>query len=444
MSPAIPRVVIAGTASGCGKTTVARGLMAAFSARGLAVQPFKVGPDFIDPGHHASLCGRPSTNLDPWMMGEEEVLGVFARASEGADLAIVEGVMGLFDGMDGGDVSSTAQVASLLSAPVILVVNPRGMSGSVHALIRGYSVYRPGISPAGVIFNQVASPRHRALIEAGLEVPSFGWIPVREELSIGSRHLGLVMAPEVGACPSLPGIFGESCDLDRILALAGAAPPLPDQPALPAPEPASVRIGVARDDAFCFTYRENLDRLARSGAALVPVSPLADPFPDVDALYLPGGYPELHARTLSSSPFLRGLGKACGDGMPVYGECGGLLVLCESLACGDGVVPMAGILPAWATLAKKVRALGYVEARSTGRSPLLPRGLTLRGHEFHYTSVVCGKGARFTLLLDRGNGIADGRDGLCEGSTVGTYTHSYFSDPFTRSFVKAAKAYRRS
>ena len=443
MNRAIPRIVIGGTWSGCGKTTVARGLMAAFAARGLRVQPFKVGPDFIDPSHHTAICGRVSRNLDPFMMGEEEMARVFARTSEGADLAIIEGVMGLFDGVDGGLVASTAHVAELLSAPVILVVEPKGMSGSVHALIEGYGGHRPGTSPAGFIFNRVGSRRHRSLIEAGLTGKALGWIPRSEGLSLGSRHLGLVMASEVEAHSSQAGIFEECCDLDAILALARAAPDLPEPQALPPPKPGRVRIGVARDAAFCFTYQENLDRLARAGACLVFVSPLADPLPDVEGLYLPGGYPELHGETLSASPFLRRLRDACNDGMPVYGECGGLLALCESLSAG-GEFRMAGVLPASGILTRKVQALGYVEARVTGRSSALTTGLTLRGHEFHYSRLECGRDARFSLELARGTGIVGGLDGLTEGNTVGAYSHLYFTDAFAESFVRAAEGYRKT
>lgn len=446
MNRTIPRIVIAGTWSGCGKTTVARGLMAACTARGLTVQPFKVGPDFIDPSHHTAICGRASRNLDPFMMGEEEVISVFTRASQGADLAITEGVMGLFDGVDGGTLSSTAHVAELLSAPVILVVEPRGMSGSVHAVIRGYATHRPGTSPAGYIFNRVGSPRHRALIEAGLSGRALGWIPKNPDLSLGSRHLGLVMASEVQPGPAQAGIFMECCDLEAILGIARAAPPVPGrvEPA-PAPEsPGGIRIGVARDAAFCFTYQENLERLSRAGARLVFASPLADPFPDVDGFYLPGGYPELHAGALSRAPFLRGLRNACDDGMPVYGECGGLLVLSEALRTGEGEYPMAGVLPARGSLTGKVQALGYVEARSSGPSPLFPPSLSFRGHEFHYSSLECGRDARFALVLSRGRGIRDGLDGLTTGDTVGTYTHAYFTDAFAGSLVSAAEKYGRA
>jgi cobyrinic acid a,c-diamide synthase len=443
MNRSIPRIVIGGTWSGCGKTTVARGLMAAFTARGFRVQPFKVGPDFIDPSHHTAICGRISRNLDPFMMGEGEVSSVFARASEGADLAIIEGVMGLFDGMDGGIVASTAHVADLLSAPVILVVEPRGMSGSVHAVIRGYTTHRPGTLPAGLIFNRVGSPRHRSLIEAGLTGKALGWIPRSGDLSLESRHLGLVMASEVEARSSQAGIFEQCCDLDAILDLARAAPDLPEPPALPPLVPSRIRIGVARDAVFCFTYQENLDRLARAGAQLVFVSPLADPLPDVEGLYLPGGYPELHGEVLSRSPFLRGLRDACGDGMPVYGECGGLLALCESLSAGVEF-PMAGVLPARGALTRGVQALGYVEARATGRVAALVPGLALRGHEFHYSRLECGRDARFSLELSRGTGIGGGLDGLTEGNTVGTYTHACFTDAFAESFVRAAGEYQKT
>jgi cobyrinic acid a,c-diamide synthase len=444
MTRSIPRIVIGGTWSGCGKTTVARGLMAAFTARGLRVQPFKVGPDFIDPSHHTAICGRVSRNLDPFMMGEREVSSVFARASEGADLAVIEGVMGLFDGVDGGPVSSTAHVAELLSAPVLLVVEPRGMSGSVHALIRGYASHRPGLSPAGLIFNRVGSPRHRSLIEAGLSARGLGWIPAREDLALGSRHLGLVMASEVFPGPAHAGIFEECCDLDAILEIARAAPGVPEPEPLPPAKGGIARIAVARDAAFCFTYQENLDRLARAGAELVFASPLADPLPDAGGLYLPGGYPELHAEALSGSRFLRELRDACGDGMPVYGECGGLLVLCESLTAGERAFPMARVLPARATLTGKVQALGYVEACATRTASALSPGIALRGHEFHYSLLDCGRDARFSLALSRGKGIRDGLDGLTEGSAVGTYTHAYFTDALAESFVRSAREHGRS
>jgi cobyrinic acid a,c-diamide synthase len=353
-------------------------------------------------------------------------------------------VMGLFDGVDGGFLSSTAQVAELLSAPVLLVVEPKGMSGSVHAVIRGYSTHRPGTAPAGIIFNRVGSPRHRALIEAGLTARAFGWVPRREDLSLGSRHLGLVMASEVEPGAAHAGIFEVSCELDAILGLARAAPPCAWPGTRPPEEPANASIAVGRDAAFCFAYQENLDRLARAGARLVFFSPLSDPLPETGGLYLPGGYPELHAEALSASPFIRDLREACDDGMPVYGECGGLIALSESLEAEGREYPLARVLPARASLTDRVQALGYVEARATGAASALTPGLSLRGHEFHYSLLECGRDARFSLELSRGKGIRDGLDGLTAGNTVGSYTHAYFTDAFAGSFVRAAGEYLRT
>ena len=222
----IPRIIIAGTHSGCGKTTIASGIMAALTARGMKVQPFKVGPDFIDPSHHTRICGRPSRNLDPFMMGDRGCVETFLRATEGADIAIIEGVMGMYDGVDGSDLASTAHVARILKAPVVLVVDAKGMSRSVHALVDGYRRYDPSISFAGVIFNRIGSPRHRTMIEASLDIPSFGMIPRKEDLVVKSRHLGLMMAHESGAMADFGDIIEEHADLDALIASAASAPPL--------------------------------------------------------------------------------------------------------------------------------------------------------------------------------------------------------------------------
>ncbi|MDD3622085.1 MAG: cobyrinate a,c-diamide synthase, partial [Methanofollis sp.] len=219
----IPAIVIAGTHSGCGKTTLASGIMAALQARGLEVQPFKVGPDFIDPSHHTAICGRPSRNLDPFMMGEDGVARTFLAASVGADIAVIEGVMGMYDGLEGGDLGSTAHVARILGAPVVLVADVGGMSRSAHALVRGYTTYDPAVRFAGVIFNRVGSPRHREMIEEELTVSALGWVPTKKEKAVSSRHLGLAMAGEASMAA-----FGEvceaHCDLDALVASATSAP----------------------------------------------------------------------------------------------------------------------------------------------------------------------------------------------------------------------------
>ena len=439
----IPRILIAGTHSGCGKTTVATGLMAALVARGLLVQPFKVGPDFIDPTHHTAICGRASRNLDPFMMGDRGVTDTFLRACRGADIAVIEGVMGFFDGIDGSDHSSTAHVARLLQAPVLLVADIRGMSRSVHALIKGYREYDPSLSLAGVIFNRVGSPRHRQMIEPGLHLPSYGWIPRRKDLEVQSRHLGLVMAHESGSMASFGAIIKESCDLDAIIAAAKTAPDLPHQETAETPPPAfRAAIGIAMDEAFCFYYRDNLDCLKRSGADPVFFSPLADRLPDVDGIYLGGGYPELHLPALESARCMQDLKAAADAGLPVYAECGGLIALTEEIAA-DRTYRLCGVLPATTEMTQRVAALGYVDGRSVAGSGMFPAGVVFKGHEFHYSKVLPARDARFAFTLSRGAGIEGGRDGLYAASTVGAYMHAYFTPQFAGALVDAAVQYSR-
>ncbi len=439
--------MVAGTRSGCGKTTICRGLMAAFTKSGKTVQPFKVGPDFIDPTHHTQICGRVSYNLDPFMMGEDQVVRTVARASRGADMAIIEGVMGLYDGMDGSARSSSAHVARILHAPVILVVDTCGMSRSVHALIQGFSSYDRRIRIAGVIFNNIASERHKDLIKVGARTRVFGYVPRDPTLEIGSRHLGLRMGDEIpGADPCGP-VIARSCDLRGIFESAGSCnlPHVrsPDTPAGTGSRRKPVaRIGVARDEAFCFHYQENLERLVEAGAALVPFSPLRDPVPAVDGLYLGGGYPELHLDQLSRSSLLPWIRVAAPDGIPVYAECGGLITLSESIVPPEGnAIRMAGVLPCTSMMTRRVQALGYTQGSSTGTSPWIPAGTRLRGHEFHYSRVETETDARFAFRLSRGKGVERGSDGLSEHCVVGTYTHAFFSRAFCNAFIRAAARY---
>ena len=445
----IPRIVIAGTHSGCGKTTIARGLMQALVERGLVVQPFKVGPDFIDPGFHTAICGRVSRNLDPFMMGEKGVRETFVRASTGADIAVIEGVMGMFDGLDGTEFASTAQVMELLSTPGALVVDVKGMSRSAHALVRGYSGYNPRITLGGVIFNRVGSDRHRSLIEAGLETTALGFVRRDPRAVLESRHLGLKMAHEVEDHAGVGALVAEGCDLDGILALARSAPPIPGEEAVFVTEKEEdeekVRIGVARDEAFCFYYQDNLDAMARAGAELVFFSPIRDRLPKVDAVYLGGGYPELHAGALGSSACTTDIRDRAADGLPVYAECGGLLYLCERLLAGpeEKEYRMAGVLPAAAEMTGRIQGLGYTEGTWTGEA-LAPAGLPVRGHEFHYSMIQPSPDARFSIRLIRGRGISGSRDGIYEYCAVGNYTHSYFTRDFARSLAGAARKFRRS
>lgn len=434
----IPRIVIAGTHSGCGKTTIASGIMAALTRRGLTVQPFKVGPDFIDPSHHTRICGRNSRNLDPFMMGEDGCIDTFTRAAQGADIAVIEGVMGMYDGVDGSDISSTAHVARILNAPVILVVDVKGMSRSVHALIDGYRRFDPALSFSGVILNRVGSPRHRLMIEQSLTIPAFGYIPRREELVVESRHLGLKMAHESGSMGEFGTIIEETCNLDALVHAAHQAPPLKNcmDPENGRPQ-VHTTIGVALDEAFCFYYQDNLDSLKRAGAELVFFSPLSGPFPNVDAVYLGGGYPELHLAALEASPCRLEMKRAADSGMPVYGECGGLMYLTREIQ-SDKTYRMCDILPASAEMTRKIQALGYVKGDSVFGHPFISSLQSVTGHEFHYSRLDPSCDARYALRLSRGKGIDGGKDGLIAGNALGCYTHAYFSPSFTNAFIDSA------
>jgi len=436
----VPRIVIAGTHSGCGKTTIASGIMAALTARGLKVQPFKAGPDFIDPSYHTRICHRPCRNLDPFMMGEAGCIDTFTRATQGADIAVIEGVMGLYDGIDGTDCASTAHVARILDAPVILVIDIKGMSRSALALIRGYQDFDTTISFAGIIFNRVGSQRHRQMIEGEIPLPSFGWIPKREDIAIESRHLGLKMAYETGPMEKFGSLIEEFCDLDAVLASArdhSGSKPQKKSPITVKKKRVRATIGVAFDEAFCFYYQDNLDRLRAWGAELVFFSPLTDRLPYTDALYFGGGYPELHLPALESSPCTREVKTVADAGMPVYGECGGLLYLTREIR-SDRAYRLCGVLPAESEMTARIQALGYVKGKSTGDMAFVPALQGIQGHEFHYSRVLPEHDAQFAFHLTRGNGIDDGRDGLISHNTLGTYTHAYFSDAIAKKFIDAA------
>lgn len=438
----IPAVLIAGTHSGVGKTTVTLGLMAALRARGLVVQPFKVGPDFIDPSHHAAICGRPSFNLDPFMMGEEGVRRSFSSALQGADVAVVEGVMGLFDGMDGTDMASSAHVARTLNIPVILVLNVHGMSRSAAALEKGFSEYDPLLRLAGTVLNQVGSERHLAMLKSCMKLPIFASLPREREMEMKSRHLGLVMGFEKEHdVAALAGLLEQHAAIDEILMLRSAAWPILKEKAA---AEKSVRIGIARDEAFCFYYYENLRELERLGAELIFFSPLEDDLPDVDGLYIGGGYPELHAARLQRAPARGQIKLASEEGMPIYGECGGLMYLGRAIELETGTFKMVGALPGTTIMTKRLAALGYAEAEVVGQNPVAGIGRTLRGHEFHYSRFVCDRDARFAYRLGRGKGIKDGWDGLVENNTLGGYLHAHFHSFSVDGFIESCKNYSRA
>lgn len=424
----LPRVVIAAPASGSGKTSVATGLLAAFRARGRTVSPHKVGPDYIDPGYHALAAGRPGRNLDPWLVGEELIAPLFvhgATTPTRADIAIVEGVMGLFDGASGrGDFASTAHVARLLRAPVVLVVDASGLAGSIAALVHGFASFDPDVRLGGVIANRVGSPRHVELLRQALEpsgVPLLGAIGRRASLALPSRHLGLIPAAERASAAEatvaeLGAVVAASVDLDAVERLAGSAPPLPAASPIPAAVPPTVRVAVAAGPAFTFGYAEHAELLVAAGAEVVPVDPTRDEALPADCagLVVGGGFPEVHAGDLAANEPLRAAVVAhVRAGRPVAAECAGLLYLARTL---DGV-PMCGVLDADATMTERL-TLGYREAVAPSSSVLAHAGARVRGHEFHRTVVTPRAGAVPAWRWGRENA-----DGFVAGAVHASYLH---------------------
>jgi cobyrinic acid a,c-diamide synthase len=398
-----PRLVIAGTSSGVGKTSLTLGLTAALCRRGLKVQTFKVGPDFLDPTWLSLASGRPCLNLDGWMCGPQYVEELFTQVSADADIAIIEGVMGLFDGADPASAQgSTAEIARWLDAPVLLVVNAHGMARSLAALVKGYAEFDPELHLAGTIANRCGSARHaewlgEALAAVGL--PPLAGAVLRDSLpSLPSRHLGLVTADRqnlpAAALNSLADAVELQLDLPRILKLAAKVPPAPvsSAPTTPEMNDRPVRIGLAFDEAFHFYYPDNLQALEAAGAVLVRFSPLRDPdLPDgLDALYLGGGYPEEHAADLEANQAMRqAVAAFAAAGRPIYGECGGLMYLSEGIELRDGTRhAMAGALPFATRMLATRKRLGYTEVRQLAKGPFGAAGTCLRGHEFHYSEII--------------------------------------------------------
>jgi cobyrinic acid a,c-diamide synthase len=447
-------LVVAGTASGVGKTSITLGLLEALRRRGLAVQAFKVGPDFIDPGLHALVTGRPSYNLDGWMCGRERVLETVARVAAAADVAVVEGVMGCFDGLDGAtEEGSTAQVAKWLGAPVVLVLDAGALARSAGAIALGFARFDPALRVAGVIANRVGGPTHArwifdAIRGTGAAEP-LGAIAGARELAMPERHLGLHTAADGALTAELIGRLGDAVaagvDLDRLLALA--APP-PAAPSSPAPAPATrARIGVARDAAFQFYYAENLDRLRAAGAELVEWSPLAEgEVPDVDGLYLGGGYPELHAERLADNAALRkSVRRFAEAGRPIYAECGGLMYLAESLEDLAGRVhPMVGLLPAAVRMREHGLTLGYAEVTLAADSLLGAAGLHARGQEFHASTLGPVPPVVTRAYRVSAPGAGERAEGYLVGPALMSYVHLHFAScpALAEGFVTACASAR--
>ncbi len=449
-----PRLVVAAPASGHGKTTVAAGLMAALRARGLTVSGHKVGPDYIDPGYHALATGRPGRNLDPVLCGEDLIAPLFLHGAAGADIAVVEGVMGLYDGRGATAEGSTAHVARLIGAPVVLVVDAAAQGRSAAALVSGFAAYDPGVQLAGVILNRVGSDRHEEILRsalAGAGFPVLGALRRDDAIAAPSRHLGLVPAAEREgaarlALDRLAALVARAVDLDAVTALARAAGPLAAarwapggtgrRPAGPRPRRAPV-VAVAGGAAFSFCYAETTELLVAAGAEVVTVDPLRDESlpPDTAALVLGGGFPEVHAGELSANERLRtDVARLAASGAPVVAECAGLLYLARDL---DGL-PMCRALDASARMTGRL-TLGYRDATAAADSVLAPAGTSVRGHEFHRTTVSPGHspGPAWTL--------GDRAEGFIRRGVHASYLHLHWAGyPQLARRVVVAAALRRS
>jgi cobyrinic acid a,c-diamide synthase len=437
-------LIITGTHSGVGKTTVTLAILAALKARGRQMQAFKVGPDFIDPGHHVAVTGRPSRNLDGWMLGETVNREIFARAAADADLSIIEGMMGLFDGSSPvNDTGSTAELAKQLDAPVLLVIDGSAMARSAAAMVSGYAKFDPALRVAGVLFNRVSSEGHYKLLKEAVEhetdVMVVGYLRPDPALTISDRHLGLVTAMEQGTGDlygRLAKAAGETIDLDQIEAMARSASEdltnagLGTRGSERTTRSGLVRIGVAQDPAFCFYYQDNLELLEAEGAELVRFSPRNNQIlPDVDMLYIGGGYPELHGEVLARNVTMRtAIRQFAEQGGMIYAECGGMMYLTQAIRDFAGTShEMVGLFPAEAVMQRSGLVLGYRTVECSQDCILGACGVTARGHEFHYSTLVPKGRLDYACVLCDVRGEPKGSDGLIVGNVLALYAHLHFA-----------------
>ncbi len=439
--PSIPRLLIAGTQSGVGKSSITLALVAALRRRGLVVQTYKVGPDYLDPGHLARVSGRPCYNLDSWMSDHDYLRDLMVRTGGDADICLVEGVMGLFDGSSSTSLSgSSAEIAALLDIPVALVVNSHGMARSIAALVSGYQNFADPVQLAGVIANRCGSSRHTELLQEALSAAKqpglLGAIPRDGLPQLSSRHLGLVSAAEQAlsqeVVEQLADAAEESVDLDLLLAKAQDAGPLSSSDVNSAVTKADsvVKLGVARDAAFQFYYEDLFNQLRTRGCEVVFFSPLTDTAlpDDLDGLYLGGGYPEVYAEKLAdNTSMLNAIRAFCASGKPVYAECGGLIYLTRGVEYQGQSYPLVGEVPTWTRMLNKRKTLGYVTASLTMNSLFGETGISFRGHEFHYSELIddpvgCdGWQAAYQLRQNRGGKTQP--EGYQRGNVLASYAH---------------------
>ncbi len=428
-------IVIAGTTSGVGKTTVAIGLMGALRRQKLKVQPFKAGPDYIDPSYHTWVTGESSRNLDTWLLSRDAVIELFTRAMVGKDIAVIEGVMGLYDGRSSiSEEGSTAELAKLLGAPVLLVVDSRKGARSLAAMVAGYQTFDSSLRLGGVILNGIGSDGHLRLCREAIEhytgIDVLGYIPRSDRLSLPERHLGLIPTVESSTSEEFLRNLVAQCEttlsIPQILSLSEQAVMPKAEPVLfpPVRKPSVARIAVARDKAFSFYYQDSFDLLEAWGAELVPFSPLQDTGlpPDISGLYIGGGFPELYAAGLAGNePIRQAVKAAARQGMPIYAECGGLMYLGRSIRDLQGnEYPMAGAIPVSSQIDSPRLSLGYRTVQALGDGPILCQGETVRGHEFHWSVLESSVGAANAYrILEKGGG----QEGFLKKKLLASYIH---------------------
>ncbi|MBU1229842.1 MAG: cobyrinate a,c-diamide synthase [Proteobacteria bacterium] len=465
-----PRIILAGLSGGAGKTFVSAGLARAFSRRGLSARPFKKGPDYIDAAWLSLAARATACNLDPFLLKREVMAALFQEKASGADISIIEGNRGLFDGKDVQGTCSTAELARQLDAPVVLVLDATKMTRTAAAIVAGCRAFEPGLNLAGVILNRTAGERHRNILTQCIEdlagVPVLGALPKSSENPIPERHMGLVSDQEFAgreeALDAMAATVERWVDVDRVLRLAQAASAPASVAPVPWPSPElsglggaeGPVIGYVHDAALWFYYPENLEALERAGARLERLSLLSSAdWPEIHGLYLGGGFPETQAAGLSANTAVRGRVRALAQaGLPIYAECGGFMYLCASLSLEDGAHELAGVFPFSTRLCPRPQGLGYVEALVRAENPFHPLGAKITGHEFHYSACMepgasadpSALAPALALEMLRGRGMMNGCDGLVRGGTFAAYTHIHAlgTPHWAPNFVRAAQEYR--
>ncbi|UCC61003.1 MAG: hydrogenobyrinic acid a,c-diamide synthase (glutamine-hydrolyzing) [Dehalococcoidia bacterium] len=442
-------VLISAPQGRSGKTTISLALCALLRNRGITVQPFKKGPDYIDPSWLTGAAGRSCRNMDLFMMSEETLISSFQQACRGADIAVVEGAMGLYDGLDSGW-GSTAQVARLLNLPVILVVNTVRMTNSIAAMVMGYQRFQPDINMAGIILNNVSGARHERKLRTSVErhcgIPVLGSVPRDHDLHVDERHLGLIPFPEsqqaVSIVDRICRKLGPHLDLDAILGISHSFETgLKAQPPKKIKVTERTQIGVMLDSVFNFYYPENLEALTAAGAELIFIDSTKDRLPEIEGLYIGGGFPEFFLDKLVANDGLRqDIAAATEEGLPIYAECAGLMYLCRGIRWQGQYHEMVGVLPAEVEIAKRPQGHGYTVVEVTGENPFFPIGTTLRGQEFHHSKLINSDKLNFAYKIRRGRGIDGTADGIVHKNVFAAYTHlhAYGAPTWAEAFVALA------